>query len=138
MFIVDSSVWIDYFNGRPSPQTDKLDAFLGKDMVTVGDIMLAEVLQGFRSDRNYAIARDLLLSLNVVNMLNTSIALQSARNYRRLRRKGATVRKTTDCIIATWCIENGLPLLHCDRDFQPFHDFLGLEAVIYTHDQTSA
>ena len=130
MLVVDSSVWIDYFNGKPSSQTDLLDAFLGKEMVTVGDIMLAEVLQGFRSDRDYAIARDLLLSLNVVNMLDTSIALQSARNYRRLRRKGATVRKTTDCIIATWCIENGLPLLHCDRDFQPFHDYLGLEAVV--------
>ena len=130
MLVVDSSVWIDYFNGKPSSQTDLLDAFLGKEMVTVGDIMLAEVLQGFRSDRDYAIARDLLLSLNVVNILDTSIALQSARNYRRLRRKGATVRKTTDCIIATWCIENGLPLLHCDRDFQPFHDHLGLEAVV--------
>jgi len=130
MLVVDSSVWIDYFNGKPSSQTDLLDAFLGKEMVTVGDIMLAEVLQGFRSDRDYAIARDLLSSLNVVNMLDTSIALHSARNYRRLRRKGATVRKTIDCIIATWCIEHGLPLLHCDKDFQPFHDYLGLEAIV--------
>jgi predicted nucleic acid-binding protein len=129
MFVADSSVWIDYFNGKPSAETDSLDAALGEELVTVGDIMLAEVLQGFRSDRHYRIARDLMLSLNIVNMLNTSIALLSAENYRVLRRKGSTVRKTTDCIIATWCIEYQLPLLHCDKDFQPFHEFLGLEAV---------
>ena len=129
MFVVDSSVWIDYFNGNPSPETDILDASLARERLTVGDIMLAEVLQGFRSDRHYRIARDLLLSLETVNMLNTSIALRSAENYRKLRRKGATLRKTTDCIIATWCIDNQLPLLHCDRDFQPFHDYLGLQAV---------
>ena len=130
MLLVDSSVWIDYFNGKPTAQTDTLDDFLGKELITVGDLMLAEVLQGFRSDRHYRKARTLLLSLDLVNMLDTSIALQSAENYRKLRRIGATVRKTTDCIIATWCIENGLPLLHCDKDFQPFHDHLGLEAVI--------
>ena len=130
MFVVDSSVWIDYFNGRPSAETDLLDASLAEERLTIGDIMLVEVLQGFRSDRHYRIARELLLSLNIVNMLNTSIALMSAENYRKLRRKGTTVRKTTDCIIATWCIENQLPLLHCDRDFQPFHDHLGLEAVV--------
>jgi predicted nucleic acid-binding protein len=129
MLVVDSSVWIDYFNGRPTAETDLLDAALAEEMLTVGDIMLAEVLQGFRSDRHYRIARDLLLSLNTVNMLNTSIALMSAEYYRKLRRKGATVQQTTDCIIATWCIENQLPLLHCDRDFQPFHDYLGLKKV---------
>ena len=92
MFVVDSSVWIDYFNGRPSAETDLLHASLAEERITVGDIMLAEVLQGFRSDRHYRIARDLLLSLNTVNMLNTSIALMSAQNYRKLRHKGATVR----------------------------------------------
>ena len=130
MFVVDSSVWIDYFNGKPSPETNLLDISLGKDPNTVGDIMLAEVLQGFRSGRDYSIAKNLMLSLDLVHMLNTSIALQSAENYRKLRRKGATVRKTTDCIIATWCIEHGLPLLHCDKDFQPFQDYLGLETVM--------
>ena len=129
MIVVDSSVWIDYFNGRPSAETDRLDAALSTELIAVGDLMLAEVLQGFRSDRHHREARDLLLSLDLVNMLNTPIALQSAENYRELRRKGATVRKTTDCIIATWCIENQLPLLHCDRDFQPFHDYLGLKVV---------
>ena len=130
MFVVDSSVWIDYFNGKFTPETDTLDASLSQELVTVGDIMLAEVLQGFRSNRHYKIARDLLLSLDLVNMLNTSMALHSAENYRKLRRKGATVRKTTDRIIATWCVENGLALLHCDKDFQPFHEYLGLQALL--------
>jgi predicted nucleic acid-binding protein len=130
MFLVDSSVWIDYFNGKFSAETDALHACLGQESVLVGDIMLAEVLQGFRLERHYRIARDLLLSLDVVNILDTSIALKSAKNYRRLRQKGTTVRKTTDCIIATWCIEHGLALLHCDRDFQPFHEHLGLQTVI--------
>ena len=130
MFVVDSSVWIDFFNGVPTPQTDRLDGALSEELLAVGDIMLAEVLQGFRSDRHHRLARDLMLSLNVVNMLDTSLALKSAENYRKLRRKGATVRKTTDCIIATWCIENQVPLLHCDKDFQPFHDHLGLEFVM--------
>jgi predicted nucleic acid-binding protein len=132
MFVVDSSVWIDYFNGKPSPETDTLDTALGRELIIVGDIMLAEVLQGFRTDRHFHKARELLLSLNLINMLNTSIALRSAENYRTLRRMGATVRKTTDCIIATWCIEHELALLHCDQDFQAFHDHLGLELVINT------
>ena len=129
MIIVDSSVWIDYFNGFSSPQTDRLHAALSEELVAVGDIMLAEVLQGFRSDRQHRIARNLLLALDVVNMLDTSIALRSAENYRELRRKGVTVRKTSDCIIATWCIENGRSLLHSDKDFLPFQKHLGLEGV---------
>ena len=128
MLMVDSSVWIDYFNGRASPETDVLNDALGNDLVLIGDLMLAEVLQGFRSERHYRQARGLLLALEPVNLLDTAIALRSAENYRKLRRKGATVRKTTDCIIATWCIDNGLPLLHSDRDFQPFHDHLGLKS----------
>jgi hypothetical protein len=130
MFLVDSSVWIDYFNGQPSQETDMLDACLGREPVLLGDLMLAEVLQGFRSDRDYRVARDLLLSLGVVNLLDTSIALRSAENYRQLRRRGATVRKLTDCIIATWCIEHGVALLHCDQDFQPFQEHLGLQGVV--------
>jgi predicted nucleic acid-binding protein len=129
MFVVDSSVWIDFFNGKFNQETEILDDALGSELVALGDIMLAEVLQGFRSDRDYRKARALLLSLDVANMLNTSIALRSAENYRSLRKKGATVRKTTDCIIATWCIENSIPLLYSDRDFQPFREHLGLQSV---------
>ena len=128
MLMVDSSVWIDYFNGRASRETDVLHEALANDLVLIGDLMLAEVLQGIRSERHYRQARGLLLALEPVNLLDTAIALRSAENYRKLRRKGATVRKTTDCIIATWCIDNGLPLLHSDRDFQPFHDHLGLKS----------
>ena len=129
MLLVDSSVWIDYFNGRPSRQTGLLDDKLGREPVMVGDLMLAEVLQGFRSERDFRTARDLMLTMNVVSLLNTSLALKSAAYYRHLRGKGATVRKTTDCIIATWCIEHAVPLLHSDRDFQPFEKHLGLEVV---------
>jgi predicted nucleic acid-binding protein len=129
MLLADSSVWVDYFNGVPSPQTEVLDSALGRDLVAVGDIMLAEVLQGFSSERHFKIARDLMLSLDVVNVLDTSIALKSAENYRMLRRKGLTVRKTTDCIIATWCIENDASLLHSDKDFEPFERHLGLQAI---------
>jgi predicted nucleic acid-binding protein len=127
MVVVDSSVWIDYFNDKNSPETDTLDDSLGTVPVAVGDIMLVEVLQGFRSEKQFYLARKLMLSMDQVNMLDTPLALRSAENYRTLRQQGATVRKTTDCIIATWCIEHQLPLLHCDRDFQPFHDYLGLE-----------
>lgn len=130
MIIVDSSVWIDYFTGKDTPGADKLDSLLGEELVATGDLMLAEVLQGFRTDRDYRQARKLLLSLTVVNLLNTDIALQSAKNFRTLRKKGITVRKTIDTIIATYCIENKLPLLHSDRDFKPFHRHLNLQNAI--------
>lgn len=128
--MVDSSVWIDYFTGKNTPGADALDSLLGEELVATGDLMLAEVLQGFRTDKDYKTARKLLLSLTVVNMLDTKIALQSARNFRTLRKKGITVRKTIDSIIATYCIENKLPLLHSDRDFEPFHQHLKLKNAI--------
>jgi predicted nucleic acid-binding protein len=130
LIFVDSSVWIDYFNGNETPETGKLDTILGTSPVCLGDIVLTEVLQGFRSDKDYNTAKDLLGSLIVVNVLNTSIALKSADNFRTLRKKGATVRKTIDVIIATYCIENGIPLLHADRDFIPFHKHLKLRSVM--------
>ena len=129
MIVADSSVWIDYFTGRNSPEAEMLDSLLGNDLVAIGDLMLVEVLQGFRADRHYRKARQLLLSLTVLNMLDTDIALRSAANFRKLRSKGITVRKTIDVIIATYCIENKLPLLHTDRDFQPFHEHLRLKTV---------
>lgn len=130
MIVVDSSVWIDYFTGRDTPEADKLDALLGEELVATGDLMLVEVLQGFRTDKDFRQAKKLLLSLNVVNMLDTTIALKSAANFRLLRKKGITVRKTIDAVIATWCIENGLPLLHADKDFQPFHEHLKLKNAV--------
>ena len=130
MIVVDSSVWIDYFSGRKSPAAEKLDSLLGDTPIAAGDLMLVEVLQGFRTDSDFATARELLMSLTVVNMLNTSIALSSAANFRTLRNKGITVRKTIDTIIATYCIENGLALLYSDKDFQPFRQHLNLQSVL--------
>ena len=129
MIFVDSSVWIDYFNGRPSHQVELLHELLGREPLVIGDIVLAEVLQGFRHDRDFRTARDLLTSLRIVNVLNTEIALQSAKNFRLLRKRGITVRKTLDSIIATYCITRGLFLLHSDRDFEPLEKNLGLELV---------
>lgn len=130
MIVVDSSVWIDYFTGKDTPETDHLDSLLGQELIAISDLVLAEVLQGFRADKDFRKARDLLLSLHVVNMLDTTIALKSAANFRALRKMGLTVHKTVDSIIATYCIENRLPLLHSDKDFQPFHRHLGLKHAL--------
>lgn len=130
MILVDSSVWIDYFTGKKTPAAEKLDSLLGQDLIAIGDLMLIEVLQGFRADKDFRRARELLLSINVLNMLDTDIALQSAANFRKLRKKGITVRKTIDAIIATYCIENKLHLLHSDEDFKPFHKHLKLKDAI--------
>lgn len=130
MILVDSSVWIDYFTGKHTAAADKLDSLLGEDLVAIGDLMLIEVLQGFRADKDFRRAKELLLSLTVVNMLDTAIALKSAANFRKLRKKGITVRKTIDAIIATYCIENRLPLLYSDKGFQPFHEHLKLKSAV--------
>jgi hypothetical protein len=130
MIVVDSSVWIDYFTGKNTPEAEKLDSVLGEEPVAIGDLVLTEVLQGFRTDKDFRKAKELLMSLNVVNMLDTTIALKSAVNFRALRKKGVTVRKTIDTIIATYCIENKLPLLHSDKDFQPFHEHLKLNNAL--------
>lgn len=130
MIVVDSSVWIDYFTGKNTPAAEKLDSLLGDELVAIGDLMLTEVLQGFRADRDYRQARKLLLSLTVLNIVDTAVALKSAANFRALRRKGITVRKTIDAIIATYCIENRLALLHSDKDFEPFHKHLSLKSAL--------
>ena len=126
MILVDSSVWIDFFIGRETAQTSRLDVLLGKQPLFIGDLILTEVLQGFRTDRDYKLAKMLLNELQLFEMLGKEMALKSAENYRFLRKKGITIRKTADVIIATFCIERGLPLLFSDRDFQPFVDHLGL------------
>jgi len=130
LIFVDSSVWIDYFNGQNTPQVELLHELLGREPLVIGDIVLAEVLQGFRHDRDYRTALDLLTSLQIVNVLNTEIALQSAKNFRLLRKQGITVRKTLDSIIATFCISNRFYLLHSDKDFEPFEKMLGLRVVV--------
>lgn len=127
MIFIDSSVWIDYFNGKSTSNTKKLDAFLGVHPLALGDLILTEVLQGFSNDKHYKTAKRLLTSLTVFNMLNTHIAIKSADNFRLLRKKGVAIRKTIDVLIATFCIQNSLPLLHSDKDFEPFHTYLNLK-----------
>lgn len=129
MIVVDSSVWIDYFNGRATPRTNRLDRLLGVEPLAIGDLILTEVLQGFTSDTDYRQARQLLTTLTVFDMLGTELALKSADNYRALRQRGITIRKTIDTVIATFCIERQHPLLFEDRDFLPFVEHLGLIAV---------
>lgn len=129
MFLVDSSVWIAFFNGANLPQVDRLAGLARQNQILVGDLILLEVLQGFRSERDFQVARRLLLNRRVVSLVNRSIALRSAENYRALRQRGLTVRKTIDCLIATWCIEHGVPLLFSDHDFEPFVEHLGLQAL---------
>lgn len=129
MILVDSSVLIDYFNGIKNTHTEKLDALLGSELIVIGDYILAEVLQGFRSDKDFKAAKDALQSFPCFNICNESIAIKSAENFRLLRTKGKTVRKTVDLIIGTFCIMNNLELLHNDRDFEPMEQFLGLKVV---------
>ncbi len=127
---VDSSVWIDYFRGTASPQTDHLDALLGREPVVIGDLVLTEVLQGFTSERDFNQALRLFGSLDVIEVVGRDAAILAARHFRRLRELGVTVRKTIDTLIATRCIEDGLPLLYSDRDFDPFVQHLGLIAAL--------
>ena len=130
MILVDSSVWIDYFRGRTTAESEYLDLLLEREILLIGDLILTEVLQGFTSDREFDKARKILSSLDVVTLGGGAIALASARNYRSLRKAGITVRKTVDCIIATRCIEDGIALLYGDRDFDPFVRHLGLRSAL--------
>ena len=129
MLLVDSTVWIDYFNGKVTPQTDYLDQALTSKLILVGDLILVEVLQGFRSDADFESARQALARFEQVSLVTPALALQAARHYRTLRKLGLTVRKTIDCLIATYCLENGHALLHSDADFDAFEQHLGLVVV---------
>jgi hypothetical protein len=129
MIVVDSSVWIHYFNGKKTSQTDLLHSSLGNTPVVMGDLILTEVLQGFQDAKQFKIAKDLLMGLPFMPMVGRIIALRSAENYRSLRRRGVTVRRTIDVLIGTFCIYYQLPLLHDDRDFDPIVKFLGLKTV---------
>ncbi|MBE7417693.1 MAG: PIN domain nuclease [Ideonella sp.] len=129
MILVDSSVWIDFFRNKPTPQAEWLDANLGREGLVVGDLILAEVLQGFKEDKGFDEARHLLSQLVQVNVGGIDLAIEAARNHRRLRRRGVTVRGTVDVLIATRCLADGLRLLHSDRDFDPFEKHLGLRVV---------
>ena len=128
MILVDTSVWIDYFNGKNTVQTNKLDKLLSSEQIIMGDIILSEILQGFRKDSDFNKAKEALDFLQCYSISNKKIAIKSAENFRSLRKKGITVRKTTDMLIGTFCIENNVPLLHNDKDFTPLEK-LGLLVV---------
>jgi hypothetical protein len=130
VILVDSSVWIDYFRGIQSSQTDRLHALLGNEPIATGDLVLTEVLQGFRSAQDFNQGKKLLTSLPIVELVGADIAIQAAHNFRTLRLLGITVRKTIDTLIATSCIEKGLALLYSDKDFDPFVEHLGLQSAM--------
>jgi predicted nucleic acid-binding protein len=129
VILVDSSVWIDYFRGTGTRQTDTLDRLLGEEPLAIGDLILTEVLQGFVADKDFNAARRMLGRLELVTLGGADIAVLAARHFRTLRALGVTVRKTIDTVIATRCIADGYQLLHSDRDFDPFERHLGLRCV---------
>ncbi|HLA35704.1 MAG TPA: PIN domain nuclease [Rhodocyclaceae bacterium] len=129
MILVDSSVWIDYFRGVETPQVELLDRMLGRTPLAVGDLIVAEVLQGVQNDREFNLVRRTLEAFSRIDLVGYDIAVKAARNFRLLRAKGITVRKTIDSLIATRCIEDDIVLLHNDRDFVPFQTHLGLRVA---------
>ena len=133
MILVDSSIWIDYFNGRLTRETDHLDALLGADVAATGDLILVEVLQGFRDEADYASAGHALSRLPSFDLLGSGRAKPAASRYRELRKAGVTVRKTIDVVIGSFCIDEGIPLLFSDRDFLPMVKHLGLVPGLRLH-----
>ena len=133
MILVDTSVWIDFFRGTDTPEVNALYQALSNNHVAVGDLIALEILQGFKSDVDYKKARQMLDALTVLPMLGKSACYVYANHYRSLRKKGFTIRKTADVIIASFCIENKLPLLFSDRDFLPFVTHLGLRSALDSH-----
>jgi len=126
MIVADTSVWIDYVNGTVTPQTNILDIELENRRVATGDLIMVEFLQGFRDDNQFQEAKDLMDSLEYYDFVGRELAVNAAQNFRKLRKKGITIRKTIDVLIATFCIEYGFELLHNDKDFDPMEEILGL------------
>jgi predicted nucleic acid-binding protein len=129
MVIVDTTVWIDYFGGIVNHETTWLDDALPRERLALTDLILSEVLQGIRDDAAFRRVRDELTKLNIFAAGGTDLAIASAQNYRTLRQRGFTVRKTIDCWIATFCLLTGHKLLHRDRDYEPFENELGLQVI---------
>ena len=129
MILVDSSVWIDYLRGNVTPQTERLDSLLGVTPLCIGDLILTEVLQGCATEKEFNSVRRMLATLDFVVLGGEDVATQAAKNFRYLRARGVTVRKTVDTVIATRCIVSGHELLHSDRDFDPFEQYLELQCM---------
>ena len=131
MILVDSSVWIGLFRGDDTPQTRLMVSLLQNDdeELAIADIILLEVLQGFRSEKQAKAALESIEGLPCFELGGKPMAVLAASNYRHLRKKGVTIRSTIDCLIATFCVENDFSLLHDDRDFDAFEQHLGLRSV---------
>lgn len=129
MVIVDTTIWIDYFNGTATPTTEWLERELDRQRLGLTDLILSEVLQGVRDEREATLTRRELLKFEVFTTGGVELAVTAARNYRKLRSKGHTIRRTIDCWIATFCLLNGHVLLHNDSDFDPFESLLGLQVA---------
>ncbi|QXL84377.1 PIN domain nuclease [Comamonas sp. NLF-1-9] len=128
MLVVDSSVWIDFFADRPTAACDELDRLLqdGQTRLVVPDVVLYEVLRGFRHERAMRQARTLLQTLSVEPCGGADVALAAAEHYRHLRARGITVRASTGVMVAAFCIERDYLLLHRDRDYDGFAAHRGL------------
>lgn len=129
MVIVDTTVWIDYFSGVQTPQTDWLDREIDRQRLGLTDLILCEVLQGVKDEEQAAETQRELMKFEVIPMSGIELDVAAAQNYRKLRAQGRTVRKTVDCLIATFCLTNGHALVHNDRDFDPFEQIMGLRVI---------
>jgi predicted nucleic acid-binding protein len=129
VILVDSSVWIDYFRSADTPQVALLDSLLGRSPLAIGDLIAAEVLQGVRGEREFRLVKKTLEAFEHIDLVGYDVAVKASENYRTLREMGITIRKTIDTLIATRCIQDGLTLLHADKDFVPFSIHLGLKVA---------
>jgi predicted nucleic acid-binding protein len=129
VILVDSSVWIDFFRGKPTAQTGMLEGLLDSQELAIGDLNFVEVLQGCKVEREFNEVKRLLGRLDLVTLGGTDVVVPAAKNYLRLRQLGLTVRGTIDVMLATRCIVSGYRLLHSDRDFDAFEKHLGLRCV---------
>lgn len=130
MILVDTSVWVDYFRGKGTAQTELLEGLLDTQEVAIGDLVFTEVLQGCKIDKEFNEVRRLLGRLDLVALSGEDVVIEAAKNYRRLRSVGITVRGTIDVVLATRCIASGFQLLHSDRDFDAFEKHLGLRCLV--------
>ena len=129
MVIVDTTVWVDYLRGVQNPETDWLNLAFDRQRLGLTDLILCEVLQGIRDDDLFFRVLREFQKFEVFEMASVELAIAAAGNFRRLRQRGHTVRKTIDCLIATFCLRDGHSLLHRDRDFDPFEQILGLSVI---------
>jgi predicted nucleic acid-binding protein len=129
MVIIDTTIWIDYLRGARNKETDYFDREVARQRFGLTDLILCEILQGIGDEQSFTRVLHELRKFELFETGGSGLAIEAARNFRHLRRRGRTVRKTIDCLIATFCIQRGHTLLHRDRDFDHFEELLGLTVV---------